>query len=211
MNSVHEPGPNGDSKISPSRKPIRKAKLDAQAPSGHAQVRAGVPRRAHGYRIVAGSPAVSWQGAGRVAGPSGRIVAFLPHAPRASACAPSAQRPSASACSPSTLARSAYRTPSAVSWPPSRPYRKAQRRVAARPWPYRGPRERAPCLPSCLATVQYFVLPPKSSLYLCNTNPCIATYFFQPAAIQFLALQYNWAVAQNSIFCTNIFFFVFLL
>ena len=32
MNSVHEPGPNGDSKILSSRKPIRKTKSDAQAP-----------------------------------------------------------------------------------------------------------------------------------------------------------------------------------
>ena len=152
MNSVHEPGPNGDSKISQSRKPVRKAKLDAQAPSRpsrHAQVSTGAPRRAHGCRIVAGSPAVSWQGAGRVAGPSGRIVAFMLHTPPASSRAPSAQRPSASACSPSTLARSAYRAPSAVSWPPSRPYRRAQPRVAARPWPYSG-RERAPSLrPAC--------------------------------------------------------------
>ena len=118
MNSVHEPGPNGDSKISPSRKPVRKTKPDAQAPnrpSRHAQVRTGGPRRAHGRRIVTGSLAVSWQGAGCVAGPSGRIAASLPHAPRGSACAPA---PSASACSPRTLARSAYRAPRA---PAARP------------------------------------------------------------------------------------------
>ena len=100
MNSIHEPGPNGDSKISPSRKPVRKIKLDARAPSWpnrHAQVRTGAPRRAHGRRIMVRSPAMSWQGAGSVAGPSGRIAASLPHAPRASASSPA---PSASACSP---------------------------------------------------------------------------------------------------------------
>ena len=96
MNSVHEPGPNGDSKISPSRKPIQKAKPYAQAPSRpsrHAQVRTGAPRRAHGCRIVAESPAVSWQGVGRIVGSSGRVVASLLHAPRASACAPAPNAP----------------------------------------------------------------------------------------------------------------------
>ena len=50
MNSVHDPGPNGDSKLSPSQKPVRKTKPDAQAlsrPSRHAQVRTGTPRRTH--------------------------------------------------------------------------------------------------------------------------------------------------------------------
>ena len=63
MNSVHEPGPNGDSKISPSRKTVRKAKPDAQAPSRpsrHAQVRTGTPRRAHAQARA--RPAVSWAG-----------------------------------------------------------------------------------------------------------------------------------------------------
>ena len=162
MNSVHEPGPNGDSKISSSRKTVQKAKPDAQAPSKpirHAQVRTGAPRREHGCRIVAVSPVVSWQGVGRVAGQRGRIAATVPLTPRASACAPA---PSASACSPSTLARSAYRAPSAVSWPPSRSYRRAQRRVAARPWPYRG-RELAPGLRLACPAPQYniFVLQPQ--------------------------------------------------
>ena len=44
MNSVHEPGSKGASKTSPSRKPSRKTKLGAQAPSWHAQVRTGTPR-----------------------------------------------------------------------------------------------------------------------------------------------------------------------
>ena len=63
MNSVHEPGPNGDSKISPSQKPVRKTKLDARAPSRpnkHAQMRTGEPRRAHAQARA--RPAVSWAG-----------------------------------------------------------------------------------------------------------------------------------------------------
>ena len=58
MNSVHESGPNGDSKISPSRKTVRKTKPDVPGPnrpSRHAQVRTGAPWREHGRRIVAGS------------------------------------------------------------------------------------------------------------------------------------------------------------
>ena len=46
------------------------------------------PTRAHGRRIVDGSPDVSWQGVVHVEGPSGRIAASLPHALRASAHAP---------------------------------------------------------------------------------------------------------------------------
>ena len=61
MNSVHEPGPNGDSQTSPSRK----TKPGARAPnwpSWHAQVRTGTPRSAHGRARAA----VSWPGPGRV-------------------------------------------------------------------------------------------------------------------------------------------------
>ena len=73
MNSVHELGPNGDSKISPSRKTVRKTKPDAQAPSWpsrHAQVRTGACMAARGrsYRGLRG--AVSWVTIGRVAGPT---------------------------------------------------------------------------------------------------------------------------------------------
>ena len=81
MNSVHEPGSNGDSETVLSRKPGQKTEPGARAPSWpnwHAQVRTGAPRRAHGRRIVAGSPAVSWPGAGRVAGPSGRVAGARP-------------------------------------------------------------------------------------------------------------------------------------
>ena len=71
MNSVHEPGPNGDSKISPSRKPVRKTKPDAQAPSRpskHAQVRTSTPRctlarpGAHWQAQARARLAVSWAG-----------------------------------------------------------------------------------------------------------------------------------------------------
>ena len=136
MNSVHEPSPNGDSKISPSRKPVRETKPDARAPSRpsrHAQVRTGAPRRTHGRRIVVGSLAVSWQGPGRVAGPSGRIAASLPHAQRASACAPAPQRQHLLAPHARSLAQPAVRPlcsqrrvlapPTAVSWLGNRPCR----------------------------------------------------------------------------------------
>ena len=81
-NSVHEPGPNGDSETILSRKPgKKKTEPGARAPSRpnwHAQVCTGASRRAHGRRIVAESPAVLWQGADRVAGPSGRVVGARP-------------------------------------------------------------------------------------------------------------------------------------
>ena len=65
MNSVREPGPNGNSKTSPSRKPVRKTKPGARAPnwpSRHAQVRTGAPRRTHGLLIVARSRPCSGKG-----------------------------------------------------------------------------------------------------------------------------------------------------
>ena len=129
--------------------------------------------------------AVSWQGVGRVAGPSGRIVA--------SARVPT---PSASACSSRTLTRSAYnapREPSAVSWPPSR---QCRGRVHAQAWLYRG----LPCdtMPSRLAIIQYFVLQPISSptKHLSHNTSSVLRYTFYlayplPVAIQDLTSQYN--------------------
>ena len=176
MNSIHEPGPNGDSKISSSRKTVQKAKPDAQAPSKpsrHAQVRTSAPRRAHGCRIVVVSPTVSCQGAGRVAGQRGRIAATVPLTPCASTRSPA---PSTSACSPSTLAE--------LSLP------RAQRRiVAAQPAESQGP---APCRSAPLAiswagtrarpapslsssTIQHFcIAAPKTSL----TKPPQSRYKF---------------------------------
>ena len=62
MNSVHEPGSNGDSKTSPSQKSGQKTKPGARVPSWHAQVRTGAPRRAHGRARAV----VSWLGPGCV-------------------------------------------------------------------------------------------------------------------------------------------------
>ena len=198
MNSVHEPGPNGDSKISPSRKTVRKTKPDASAlsrPNRHAQVRTG-----------ARMAAVSWPGPWPCRGkgpavsqaPTGSIVASLLHA-----LARFRLRPSASACSPRTLACSAYRAPRAqrrivaaqpaVSWPPSRPCRG---RVCAQAWPYRGlPRD---TVPSRLATIQYFVLQPISNptKHLSHNTSSVLRYTFclaypLPVAIQGLISQYN--------------------
>ena len=163
MNSVHEPGPNGDSKISPSRNPVRKTKPDAQAPSRpsrHAQVRTGAPRCSHGRRIVTGSPAVSWQGAGRVAGPSGRIATSLLHAPLASACAPA----------PSAPAPASARPARSLAQPTTRPARLA---------PYRGlPAGRVVVvcarrhgrIVACLATQCSPASSHNTALLYCNTN-----------------------------------------
>ena len=125
MNTVHEPGPPVTLKYHRSKKSVQKAKPDAQAPSKpsrHAQECTGPPRRAHGCRVVAVSPAVSWQGAGRVA-------ATVPLIPLASARAPA---PSAPAPAP---ARSAYRAccraPARSSAPPRlRPCRPAPHYLA---------------------------------------------------------------------------------
>ena len=65
MNSVHEPGPNGDSETIPSRKIRLKTKPGARAPSWpswHAQVRIGAPRCAHGRARAV----VSWPNPDRV-------------------------------------------------------------------------------------------------------------------------------------------------
>ena len=163
MNSVQEPGPNGDSKISSSRKTIQKAKPGAQAPSKpsrHAQVRTGAPGRAHGCRIVVVSPVVSWQGAGRVAGQRGRIAATVPLTPHASARTPT---PSASAQHARSLSlpraqRRIVAVQSVVSQGPA-PCHNAPLAVL-----WAGTRARpAPSLPS--STIQHFcITAPKTSL-----------------------------------------------
>ena len=98
MNSIHDPGLNGDSKLSPSRKPVRKTKLDAQAPSTpsrHAQVRTGTPKCAHArpYRGQA------WPCRGRVPlqyrCPIRRVAA-----PRAPPYAPCRERLAPRPCAP---------------------------------------------------------------------------------------------------------------
>ena len=144
MNTVHEPGPTVTLKISSVRKSVQKAKPDAQAPSKpsrHAQVCTGAPRRAHGCRVVAVSPAVSWQGAGRVVGQCGRVAATVPLTCRARAgllrllrsafacpacCrgtrAPASVLPSAPApMPPARNARAAHACPPASSTLPARP------------------------------------------------------------------------------------------
>ena len=72
MNSVYEPGPNGDSETLPSRKTRSKTKPGARAPKlaqlahpgaqWRAQVRSGAPRRAHGHARAV----VSWLGPSHV-------------------------------------------------------------------------------------------------------------------------------------------------
>ena len=139
MNSVHEPGPNGDSKISSSRKTVQKAKPDAKAPSKpsrHAQVRTGAPRCALA-RPGARMAAVSWpcprpcHGKGSAVSQASMAVSQLQcRSPRAHPPAPQRQR---------LLAQHAR----SLSLP------RAQRRiVAAQPAVSQGP---APCRSTPLA------------------------------------------------------------
>ena len=110
MNSVHKPGPNSDSQTSPSRKPGRKTKPGARAPSWpswHAQASAW-PRA--GGRIVAGSrpchgqgPVVSWA-------PQRRVMACA-RAPVPSAPTPCLGSPATVSWAPNGRI---------VAWPPSR-------------------------------------------------------------------------------------------
>ena len=61
MNSVHEPGPNGDSETIPSRKPGQKLSQVHEHPTGPTG-HPGTPRCARCGRIVGLGPAVSWPG-----------------------------------------------------------------------------------------------------------------------------------------------------
>ena len=114
MNRVHEPSPNGDSKTVLSRKPGKKLSQLHEHPAGPtgtpkcAQARTGTPRRVHGRHIVVGSLAVSWQGAGRVAGPSGRVAALRARVPLPSARAHQPSAPARAPAAPSCLATIQY-------------------------------------------------------------------------------------------------------
>ena len=213
MNSVHEPSPNGDSKISSSRKPVRKTKPDAQAPSWpcrHAQVRIGAPKRVHAHARAV----VSWPGPGRV------VAKDRSYRRRQAAVSqPSLARPAL--CRAPTPCRAA-RLPSAVSQAAPRPCRRRKAtRLASRVLGWL----------CCIATQ-----PSLSSLSQSQYNFCIATYAFsalkptsvtivlqyncQPAqliaihlnpVIQFLPHNTNWAVANFPNFCTKFFFSLFII
>ena len=182
-------------KISPSRKPGHKNKPGARAPSWpsrHAQVRTGAPRRAHGSCIVAGSPAVSWQWAGRVAGPSGRIAASLPHASRASACALAPSAPVPAPARPAHLLRAQRRIVAAqpaVSWP-------CVRAGMAVSWP-------ALRHSPSLLTIQV------GQLY-CNTlQPSANQYCNTISSLAYSSCNTIWAVAQLK--SAQFFFFSFFI
>ena len=141
MKSVHEPGPNGDSKTLSSRKTRLKNKPGARAPK-LAQL---APRRAHGcapWQYRGQDPTVSWPRPWPFRRLSCRIAASLPHAQRASARAP-APVPAR----PARLLRAQRRIVGAVSRAPA----PCHGRVCAQAWPYRG----LPCdtVPSRLATL----------------------------------------------------------
>ena len=154
MNSVHELGPNGDSETIPSRKIRSKTKPGARAPSWpswHAQARAWPAQ------VV-----VSWPGPGLV------VVRDQSYRRRRAPYRGRLTRP---------CRRRWLRASPVVSWPwPSA--------VSRGPTPCRSPPQAVswecaramftPSLPSCLATLQYFVLQPNSSQtkHLCHN--CIA-------------------------------------
>ena len=108
MNSVHEPGPNGDLETLPSRKTKSKKKLGARAPKlaqlapRHAQVRAG---------LVVSWPglAMSWARAPVVLQLQAAMSQRSPARPCASCRARRATRP----CAP---CRACSKRPSVVSW-----------------------------------------------------------------------------------------------
>ena len=121
MNSVHEPGSNGDSKTSPSRKPGRKTKPGARAPnwpswpSLHSQAARAWPCRGRSWpcRGRAPRPCRSARRAPRLhrapsaARPRAQLPPRLPPA-RLSPAAPCAR------CSPSRSPSAPTRTPAAL-------------------------------------------------------------------------------------------------
>ena len=170
-------------------------------------MRTGAPRRAHGRRIVTGSPAVSWQGAGRVAGPNGCIAASLPHTPRASARAPTPSAPAPAPASPAVLApyheRSAGRA-SAESWPRVR----AGMVVS---WPASRHSAAQPPFTIQLGQLYCNTLQPLASQY-CNTISSLASHLIlqynpQPSL---LLLQYNLGSSPTQI-CIKIFSFFIII
>ena len=135
MNSVHEPGPNGDSETIPSRKIRSKTKPMNEHPAGPAGTprcalaRPGARMATRGRSYRGRVPVVSWPGTGRIAGAGRSIVGAWPGRVAGAGCAPA----------------QSYRGRG------PRPCCRAQCRVAARPRPYSG-RERTPCLrPACPA------------------------------------------------------------
>ena len=198
MNSVHESGPNGDSKTSPSQKPGQKTKPGERAPSWpswHAQARAW-PRA--GGRILAGSrscrgqgPVVSWA-------PQRRVVACA-RAPVPRAPAPCLDSPAAM----SQRASGRIASPAARRWP-------CRGRVWAQAWPYRGlSRDTLPSLklPSCRNTLYCIAMQfqPNQTVVIqsfqhiahlsCNTNSVLQ---YNPSLNQPPWLQYKLSIAIQS-------------
>ena len=115
MNSVHEPGPNGDSETIPSRKTRSKTKLGARAPKlaqlgTQAHTGARMPGR------VVGATAVSWPSCpvvSRTAWPYRSAHARVRRVLRPSAVS---QLPSGSVAAPQRQCRRPCSEPLAVSW-----------------------------------------------------------------------------------------------
>ena len=164
MNSVHEPGPNGDSETLPSRKTRLKTNPGARAPK---LAQLGTPRHAHAWPYRGQAWPCRGRGPLPYRSPSRRFAAPLRAVPRTPACLALRSCASCRAC---------RRPP----WP----YREhTSCRIVgvwcARTWPCRG-LGRNTALPSAPFQLQY------SSLY-CAT--IFASQAFSPSpAIQFSKL-----------------------
>ena len=185
MNSVHKPGPNGDSKTSPSRKPGQKPKPGARAPSWPSK---------HSLRA---QTARSWPCRGR----PGRVVAEPPSRIAAQGCRVAAQP--ARPCTPAHLLvppTAAFpRAPAPRTLAPVPP-------SAPAPMPHARPCARRPALPSarrpaspppCAPT------PERPSAHACARllRPACRIVALQRAVSQYspclrpLLSQYNFGIA----------------
>ena len=199
MNSVHEPGPNGDSETIPSRKFRSKTKLGARAPK---LAQLGTPsaprvhqwpcRGRHSRPYRGRGPAVSWPRPWPCRSLSCRIVASLPRVPMR----PAAPRRPASPCPSSSAHR-----PSPAPLPAP-----CRGRVCAQARPYRG----LPCdttqassqyrLANCIA-IHSSPQPASIAIHSCHDT-------LYGLVIQFLPrLQYNpttCPLQYTAVYCNTI-------
>ena len=208
MNSVQEPGSNGDSKTSPSQKPGRKTNPGVRAPSWpsrHAQVRTGVPRRAHAWPYRGQAWPCHGRGPLPYRSPRSRVAALRvrPYAPCRERLS---TRPYAPFHAPLRALPSACRRPP---WPyrertscrivgASRPCSKLSYRVAALRARVSRPSSRAPC---ARLRAQPAQMPSHNTIF------CIAAKPSPSVTIQILyrntALPAN-SLPQSQLYCNTI-------
>ena len=193
MNSVHEPGPNGDSETIPSRKIRSKTKPGARAPSWPAQVLTGARMATRGRSYCGRVPIVSWSRPWPCRGLHGRVVVCMAvswpawpyrRPPLGRVAAPRAQRPLCALCRAPVRLRPA---PVSCRRHNARPCRRCCGCIAIQPCPF----PLLPChnTPGCIA-IQPCLLQPFSR----NTVNCIAIQFTTypaspPNAIHFTPLN----------------------